>query len=554
MRKTLLGILFILITALGFAQQYTEGGFLPDSVNPVYSATTGSEAGWSLASTDNHVIMGTLFNEVVIYERNQLTDALEAQAVLDPGVGGFTGYGTVVAISGNTAVVGARNYQNNGAVFVYVLSNGTWSLQQILTASDGASGDNFGVAVAIDGDKIVVSADGNNSATGAAYLFTRSGNTWTETDKYVPTGANPGDQCGAAVAIKGDTMLCTSTLHYNGTPGHTGTGYVCSITGGTFNELQTLTVDTGQWSFYDDFGVSCHISTYGHMLIGATGSEVSGTDCGAVFGWYMDAVSWSPMEPITPDSPQSGERFGTSISSREDVYAIGAPGYNSWLGRVSTGVLKVDLSFKTANLSSTDIGPFPSQGQSVAFMNNRVFVGSNYGEVYVGLNDTGGFQWWDQCLELFETDVIWSGNDLVSQDFDADSYTWYWVDESGLFPIPTEVGVGNTHTPTNGGRYYLVLEKDGCQVHVEILVSLVSVFETDSKEFNLWPNPVTDRLNVDITLKDGQLEIISLEGKLIRTEPAGTGVIDVSDLKSGVYMIKVFGDRSFGIGRFAKIQ
>ncbi len=555
MKKTILGVFFISVTSFGFAQQYTAGGFLPDSVNPVYSATTGSEAGWSLASTDDYVIMGTLVNEAVIYERDPITDTLGAQSVLSIGSGGFSGYGGVVAIDGNTAAVGAGGYQDNGAVFVYRLIGGVWNPEDTLTASDGTSGANFGQAIALDGDIMAVSATGDAGGTGAVYLFNRVGSDWTESDKYFPTGAFAGDGVGTSVALSGDTMLCTAPNHYNGTPGHTGIGYVCSISGGGITELQTLTAGTGQWSFYDNFGVSSNISDNGHLLIGANGSEVAGTDCGAVFGWFEDGGSWSPMQPITPDNPQSGEKFGTSINSREDVFAIGAPGYDSWLGRVATGVLEVDLSFKTANLSSTDIGPYPSQGQSVAFMNNRVLVGSNYGEVYIGLNDTGGFRWWDQCLELFETDIIWSGSDLVSQDFDADSYTWYWIDESGLFSVPTQVGVGNTHTPTNGGRYYLVLEKDGCQVHVEIFVSLVGIEDVVFSEVKLSPNPVSNFLRINTRIQNAMAEIISIDGKAVSSQAlAGTNSVDVSSLQPGVYVLRLTGSNGVGQSRFVKVN
>lgn len=528
---------------------------MPDSVNPIYSATTGSEAGWSLATTDNHVIMGTLVNEVVIYERNQVTDALEAQVVLDPGVGGFTGYGGAVDMDDSTAIVGARNYMNNGGVFVYRLSGGTWNLEQVLAASDGASGDNFGKSISIHGDNIVVGSNGNNGNIGAVYWFNRSGSTWTEMDKYVPSGSNQYDGVGAAVAIHGDTVLCTAPGTYNGTVGFTGSGYVCSIASGSFAELQTLTAEAGQWSFYDDFGSTCSISAGGHLLIGATGSEVSGTDCGAVFAWHTDGGSWSPMEPITPSSPESGEQFGTSIATHGENFAVGSPGFNSWKGRAVTGVLKNNVSFTTQSIQPKTAGSSASSGQSVAFMNNRVFVGCNYGQVYVGLNDTGGYTWWDQCLELFETDIIWSGNDLVSQDFDADSYTWYWIDESGLFPTVNQVGVGNTHTPAFGGTYYLVLEKDGCQVHIELYVSPVGIDELLDSKIELMPNPVSDVLYVNSTTTNGTLEVLSVEGKVVKTETInGTVSIDVNDLDAGIYILRVSESGQVGQTRFVKVE
>ena len=88
-------------------------------------------------------------------------------------------FGVSTALSGTTVVVGA--YQNDGstgAAYIFVEdSNGTWSEQQKLTASDGAEGDRFGYTVAIDGETLVIGASrgpGNTSDSGAAYVFARN--------------------------------------------------------------------------------------------------------------------------------------------------------------------------------------------------------------------------------------------------------------------------------------------------------------------------------------------------------------------------------------------
>lgn len=555
MKKVLLAALLLGASAISYAQHWTLGQVLPDSVNPVYSATTGSEFGWSMAATDNHVIVGSLVNEVVIYERNTTTDAHEAQVVLTPGVGGFTGFGGAVDIDDSTAVVGARNYMSNGGVFVYRLSGGVWGLEQILTASDGASGDNFGRDVAVSGNKIVVGADGNNSGTGAVYLFSRSGSTWSQDDKYVPADANSGDACGSAVDLKGDTLLCTAPLHYNGTPGHTGAAYACSVAGGTATYLQTFTAGATQWNFNDEFGNSACISENGHMLIGANGSEVSGTDCGAVFAWFQNGSTWAPMAPIVPESPQSGERFGTSIDANNEKVVIGAPGYDFWTGRAIAHALLPTVHFQIQVLDAFSGGSAPSAGQSVAFMNNKVLIGANYASVYVGLNDTGGYSWWDLCIDLLDPSVIWSGNDLSAVETNADSYTWYWIDDSGLFPVPTQVGVGSVHTPVNGGKYYLVMEKAECYVHIEIHVSLVGMNSPTSLDLAIQPNPVSDVLYVNSTSTNGTLEVLSVDGKVVKTEAInGTVSVDVNDLEAGIYILRISESGQIGQTRFVKVE
>ena len=88
------------------------------------------------------------------------------------------GFGFTVSISGDTAVIGAHRDDDNGdasgSAYVYVRSNGVWSEQQKLTASDGASTDYFGFSVSISGDTAVIGAyqdDDNGDASGSAYVY-----------------------------------------------------------------------------------------------------------------------------------------------------------------------------------------------------------------------------------------------------------------------------------------------------------------------------------------------------------------------------------------------
>jgi hypothetical protein len=95
------------------------------------------------------------------------------RAARRPGVASAAGdyFGYSVAISGSAAVVGAPgNKSGTGAAYVFLGSGTTWSQQAEPTASDGASGDEFGYSAAISGSTAAVGAFGNNSDTGAAHV------------------------------------------------------------------------------------------------------------------------------------------------------------------------------------------------------------------------------------------------------------------------------------------------------------------------------------------------------------------------------------------------
>lgn len=122
-------------------------------------------------------------------------------------------FGYRVGISGDTAVVGLR-YDNNGvdsgSAYIYVRSGANWTEQQKLTASDATPRDFFGEAVAISGDTAIVGAygdDDNVADSGSAYIYERSGTTWTEQAKLTASDATSTDLFGSSVAISGDTAI-----------------------------------------------------------------------------------------------------------------------------------------------------------------------------------------------------------------------------------------------------------------------------------------------------------------------------------------------------------
>ena len=147
-------------------------------------------------------------------------------------------FGLQVAISGDTVVVGASRERSDadgvngdesnnsilssGAAYVFVRSGNTWTQQAYLKASNSGGSDFFGEALAISGDTIVVGAAGESSAaegvdgdesdnseflTGAAYVFQRSGNTWSQQAYLKASNSGEGDVFGTSVAISGDTIV-----------------------------------------------------------------------------------------------------------------------------------------------------------------------------------------------------------------------------------------------------------------------------------------------------------------------------------------------------------
>jgi hypothetical protein len=113
-------------------------------------------------------------------------------------------------------LLGAIRNDGAGSAYIFERSGSTWTQQQKIVASDRAAGDRFGSSVAMNGDHAIVGAhlqDGDAangdlaSNAGAAYTFARDGATWTQQQKIVASDRAADDQFGTSVAISGDHAI-----------------------------------------------------------------------------------------------------------------------------------------------------------------------------------------------------------------------------------------------------------------------------------------------------------------------------------------------------------
>ena len=178
---------------------------------------------------------------VYVFVRSVSDGTWSQQAKLT--VPGSASFGQTVSLSADTAVIGATN-----TAYVFVRSGTSWAQQAKLVGSDTVSGDNFGGSVAVDGDTAVIGASAQNSFLGAAYVFVRSGATWTQQAKLTASDAAPNDQFGSSESVSGDTIL-------TGVPAKNsfqGAAYVFVRSGTTWTQQAELTASDG--ASPDNFG------------------------------------------------------------------------------------------------------------------------------------------------------------------------------------------------------------------------------------------------------------------------------------------------------------
>ena len=249
-------------------------------------------------------------------------------------------FGSSVAISGDTAVVGAQGDKElasyAGAAYIFERDNtGTdaWGERVKLTASDGALWDDFGVAVpAISADTVVVGANWDDSRRGAAYVFERNldgPDNWGERVKLLASDGAPSDDFGWAVAVSGDVAVVGA--RWSDLPGQSkaGCAYVFERdAGGAENWGQVRKLVASDAGASDNFGVA--VSVDGDVIVvGAYGNDDVGSLSGSAYVFERDqggAGNWGQVAKLGPGDQTGGQAFGFSVAIDGARMVIGAYG------------------------------------------------------------------------------------------------------------------------------------------------------------------------------------------------------------------------------------
>src|ERR1022692_4890587 len=250
----------------------------------------------------------------------------EATLTASDGLAGDA-FGVSVSVSGDTAVVGADikkiglNTQQ-GEAYVFVRSGTTWTQQQTLPAPDGVAGNLFGFSVSVSGDTAVVGAPNQdeNDSPGAAYVFTRSGTTWTQQQKLTASDGSLVNEFGISVSVSGDTAVVGA---FQQQP--VAAAYVFVRSGTTWTQQQKLTASDPVAG--DAFGTSVSVSG-DTAVVGANRNNSQG----AAYVFVRNGTTWTQQQKLTASDGVAGDFFGRSVSVDQGTAVVGAQAKNSAQG------------------------------------------------------------------------------------------------------------------------------------------------------------------------------------------------------------------------------
>ncbi|AWH83698.1 hypothetical protein HYN59_00570 [Flavobacterium album] len=379
-----------------YANQYYAQGtkISKDGLTLVVGAPyeDGSLAGGNINATNNNNLANA--GAVYIYTRASASATWAFQAKLKPTqLEASDVFGNAVDISadGNTVVVGSmledgsgsginpahnNSAANSGAAYVFVRSGTTWTQQAYLKANAVTkAADQFGASVSIsgDGNTVAVGAtyeDGGNaginpvetetkSASGAVYVYKRSGSTWSYNACLKAHVPDAGDWFGNAVSLNSDgTTLAVGAIYEDGSntginplvnnsATNAGAVYVFTNSGSAWS--QQAYIKTTGITASDLFGISVDVDNTGNRLVvGASGQDSNGTgvnsgvntsaaNSGAAYVYSRSGSTWSSIAMLKASNTTSGDSFGFSVAISGDgnTVLVGAQFEDGSLGCVN---------------------------------------------------------------------------------------------------------------------------------------------------------------------------------------------------------------------------
>jgi hypothetical protein len=246
----------------------------------------------------------------------------------------------MVAIDGDTIVVGSPKHDvagkgDQGTAYIFARNwDGTavgtadnWGQVAEITAADGLAGDNFGIAVDIDGDTVVVGAykrDVSATDQGVAYIFTRNqggADIWGEVTGMLAEDGAESDHFGAAVAIAGDTAVVGAPTHDVGGNLEQGAAYLFTRNrhgADHWDQVRQLTADDG--AVEDHFGN--FVTLDGNTVVVATPDDDSHQGAAYVFVLNQGAAyQWSQTQKL---AAAVSDQFGSAVALSGNTLMVGA--------------------------------------------------------------------------------------------------------------------------------------------------------------------------------------------------------------------------------------
>lgn len=236
-------------------------------------------------------------------------------------------FGVAAALSGDTALI--KVGQTTGGVHAFVRTGSTWSEQQIITLPFGEIYNGSAGSVALDGDTAVIGAADHdvtaNGYEGGAYVFSRSGAVWSQDQLLTASDATLDARFGWSVAIRGDAIVVGASGERGIQSPVRGAAYVFARTGSSWTEQAKLVASDGE--NFDRYGASVALDGDRAIVGAPTDSEsVQNSNLGSAYVYERSGTAWLETQKLLAMDGLEDDRLGVSVAMSGDTAVLGAPG------------------------------------------------------------------------------------------------------------------------------------------------------------------------------------------------------------------------------------
>lgn len=510
---------------------------------------------------------------------------IQSQKITAPDRESSAAFATSISVSEPYAIIGAPNeskdstgnnpLQSAGAAYIFERdTTGNWHPLQKLVASDRLAYDLFGCDVAISGNTAVIGAYDKPADTatyphsGAIYIYERdtTGNVWNEIKKIVPADTGAYDHFGYRVAISGNYIIVGSPIDSEDSTGNntltsSGSAYMIEKDStGNWQQVQKITATDR--STADIFGAAVGISG-DYAIVGAyqededaTGSNTL-SSAGSAYIFKRDTAGyWHQTQKITASDRDAGDRYGIAVAI-DSIYAIAGAylededefGFNQINAAGSAYIYKHNNNQwnEVKKITAPDRDANDYFGITVTINNNTAIAGAQ--------NETADAQGYNPFTSagaayIFQCDNNgnWNYlNKITASDRAANDYfgTALAVQNNQLF-----AGAKFEDEDTNGSN---TLSGSGSLYVFEY--SYTTQLNTNEINTNnlIFPNPVTSELSILSSYRNEKLssiELINLTGQCVYkstniTDTHSKTIIPTNNFENGLYLLRLHYNKSY---------
>jgi len=334
----------LLLGSIPFDSSFATNGILHEfkGLFPPIQFTDGF--GFSISGSGNILAVGAHFDSegatntgaVFLYEKDQggVDNWGQIKKITNPDPVNFDNFGRAVSLSGNILVVGApfddkdAQNANTGASYIFAKDQGgvdNWGLIKKITASDEAANNQFGISVSISGNTIAVGAEKIETT----YIFAKDNggvDNWGEVKKLTATDGTGVDSFGGSVSISGDVVV-VGARNADGVIAKTGAAYIfAKDQGGVDNWGEVKKIFASDGGTGDFFGQAVSISN-NRIVVGAPDDLCAFAASHGAYIFEKDeggVDNWGQVIKLTPSVTQNGDCYGFAVSVLEDTVVVGA--------------------------------------------------------------------------------------------------------------------------------------------------------------------------------------------------------------------------------------